>query len=41
MKNRIKFDREYKQIIVELAYTRENIPELATEMDLRVDLIYP
>ncbi len=39
MKRR-KFDREYKQMVVELANTREDISALAAEMDLRPDLIY-
>lgn len=40
MKKRRKFDREYKQMVVELANTREDISALAAEMDLRPDLIY-
>lgn len=40
MKKRRKFDREYKQMVVELANARENISALAVELDLRVDLIY-
>ena len=39
MKRR-KFDREYKQMVVELANTREDISALAVELDLRADLIY-
>ena len=39
MKRR-RFDREYKQMVVELANTREDISALAAELDLRADLIY-
>ncbi len=39
MKRR-KFDREYKQMVVELANAREDISALAAELDLRADLIY-
>jgi len=39
MKRR-KFDREYKQMVVELANTREDISALAAELELRADLIY-
>jgi transposase len=40
MKKRRRFDREYKQMVIELANTREDISVLATELDLRPDLIY-
>jgi len=40
MKKRRKYDREYKQMVVELANAKEDIPALAAEMDLRPDLIY-
>jgi transposase len=39
MKRR-KYDREFKQMVVELSYQRESIAELAQEMDIRKDLIY-
>ncbi len=37
---RRKFDREFKLKVVELSYSRQNIKELAQEMDLRPELIY-
>ena len=37
---RKRFDREYKQMVVELANTREDLSALAAELDLRRDLIY-
>ena len=40
MKKRRRFDRGYKQMVVELANTRENISALAEELDLRPELIY-
>ena len=40
MKIRKRFDREYKQMVIELANTREDISALAAELDLRPDLIY-
>ncbi len=40
MKRRRRFDREYKQMVIELANTREDISVLAAELDLRPDLIY-
>jgi len=40
MKKRRRFDREYKQMVVELANAREDITTLAAELDLRADLIY-
>ncbi len=40
IKTRRRFDREFKLKIVELSYSRENMKELATEFDLRPELIY-
>ena len=40
LKTRRKFDREFKLKIVELSYSSQNIKELATEFDLRPELIY-
>jgi transposase len=40
MKKRRKFDREFKQMVIELANTREDISALASELDIRADLIY-
>ncbi len=40
MKKRRKYDREYKQMVVELANAREDISALAAELDLRIDMIY-
>ena len=40
MKTRRKYDREFKQMVVELSYNREDLPALASEMDIRADLIY-
>ena len=40
IKTRRGFDREFKLKIVELTYSRGNIKELATEFDLRPELIY-
>jgi transposase len=40
MKKRRKFDREYKQMVVELSEARGNISALAVEMDLQPELIY-
>jgi len=34
------FDREFKLKVVELSYSRQNIKELATEYELRPELIY-
>jgi transposase len=39
-KQRRIFDREFKLKTVELSYTRENIRELALELDIRPELIY-
>lgn len=40
MKTRRKYDREFKQMVVELSYNREDIRVLAEELDIRPDLIY-
>jgi len=40
MKKRRKFDREFKQMVVELSYSRKDINTLASEMDIRPELIY-
>ena len=40
IKTRRIFDREFKLKIVELSYSSQNIKELATEFDLRPELIY-
>ncbi len=40
MKKRRKYDQEFKQMVVELSNTREDISALAAEMDLRPELIY-
>jgi transposase len=40
MKKRRTFDREFKQMVVELSKNRDDIVELALEMDIRPDLIY-
>jgi len=40
MKKRRKFDREFKDLVVELSYNRDDIPALAAEMDIHPDLIY-
>jgi transposase len=39
MRQRRKFDREFKQMAVELSYNRKDISALATELDIRADLI--
>ena len=39
-RTRRKFDREFKLKIVELSYSSQNIKELATEFDVRPELIY-
>ena len=39
MKRR-RFDREYKQMVVELANTRVDISALAVELDIRPEMIY-
>jgi transposase len=40
MKKRRAFDREFKQMVIELSNNREDYTKLAAEMDIRVDLIY-
>ena len=40
MKKRRRFDREYKQMVVDLANKRGDIIALAAELDLRPELIY-
>ena len=39
-KQRRIFDREFKLKTVELSYTKDNIRELAHELDIRPELIY-
>jgi transposase len=40
MKKRRTFDREFKQMVIELSQHREDITALASELDIRADLIY-
>jgi transposase len=40
MKKRRKFDREFKQMVIELSNNREDLTALAAELDIRTDLIY-
>jgi len=40
MKKRRKYDREFKQMVVELSNTRNDLSVLASELDIRADLIY-
>jgi transposase len=40
MKTRRKFDREFKQMVIELSQNREDIAALASELAIGVDLIY-
>ena len=40
MKKRRKFDREFKQMVIELSNNREDLTALAAELDIRADLIY-
>jgi len=40
MRKRRRFDREFKQMVIELSYNREDISALASELDIRADLIY-
>jgi transposase len=40
MKKRKTFDREFKQMVVELSKNRDDIVKLASEMDINPDLIY-
>jgi len=40
MKKRRTFDREFKQMVIELSNSREDYTALASELDIRADLIY-
>jgi transposase len=40
MKKRRKYDREFKQMVVELSNNREDLSVLASELDIRAELIY-
>lgn len=40
MKTRRRYDREFKQMAVELSKNRENIVELAAELDIQPGLLY-
>jgi transposase-like protein len=40
MKTRRKFDKEFKLMTVELSKSRENLVDLAEELDIKVGLIY-
>lgn len=40
MRKRRRFDREFKQMVIELSNNREDISALASELDISVDLIY-
>ena len=40
MKTRRKYDREFKEMAVELSRHREDISELAEELDIKPDLLY-
>jgi transposase len=40
MKKRRKFDREFKQMVIELSNNRGDLTALAAELDIRIDLIY-
>lgn len=40
MKTRRKFDREFKQMVVDLSHQREDISALAKEMEISVNFIY-
>jgi transposase len=40
MKKRRTFDREFKEMVVELSHNREDLTALAGELDIRPDLIY-
>jgi transposase-like protein len=40
MEQRRKFDKEFKLMTVELSKNREDLKELAKELDIRVELIY-
>jgi len=40
MEQRRKFDKEFKLMTVELSKSRENLVDLAKELDIKVGLIY-
>ena len=40
MKPRRKYDREFKQMAVELSHHREDISKLAEELDIKPNLLY-
>ena len=40
MRKRGKFDREFKQMVIELSRNREDISALASELDISADRIY-
>jgi transposase len=40
MRKRRKFDREFKQMVIELSHNREDTGALAVELDISADLIY-
>ena len=40
MRTRRKFDREFKQMVIELSNNREDFAALASELDISPDLIY-
>jgi transposase len=40
MSQRRKFDKEFKLMTVELSKTRDNLVDLAKELDIKVGLIY-
>ena len=40
MKSRRKYDREFKEMAVELSHHREDISKLAEELDIKPNLLY-
>ena len=40
MKNRRQYDKEFKQMAVELSRNHDNFRELAKELDIRPELLY-
>jgi transposase len=40
MRKRRKFDREFKQMVIELSNNRKDFTALASELDINADLIY-
>jgi transposase len=40
MRKRRKFDREFKQMVIELSNNRKDFTALASELDISADLIY-